>query len=166
MGHDLIKKKIIYSRTPATSYTSLPVEFPIGIHQVVSLLAIHWQLESMKNNATSGLFVAALSENPEHELNPPIGVAELQGNLSLYGMATWMQIAGQGGSDWGWATSSHTLIIPLYGILRPKRQVAVFASIWHTGVTGVRGEIYYEEETPPSNIVEAINRRSGKFRRS
>jgi len=166
LNEDLIKKKIVYSRTSITTYTSTPVEFPIGIGEVVSLIAIHWHIEQMKQAIGQGIFIAALSENPDHELNPPIGVAEFQGNLSLYGMATWIQFSAYAGTDYSWGVNSNSLIIPLYGILRPKRQVAVFANVWAGGYTGVRGEIYYIEERPGADIVNAISRRYGKYRRT
>lgn len=167
---DIIKKKVVYSRTTQTTYSSVVVEFPIGLGEAVSLLAVHWHLESAKNQTGDALFIAALSENPEHELDPPAGVAELQGNLSLYGMATWAHHIAivTAGADYGyaWEDSVHTLIIPLYGILRPKRQIAVFANVWHTGLTGIRGEIYYMAMSTPTDIVNAMNRRYGKYRRT
>lgn len=165
MGNqDLIKKKIIYARTAATSYTSLPVEFPLGIGEAVSLIAIHWHIESVADAGGSALLMAALSENPNHEANPPGGVAEFQGDLSLYGMASFAEWAG-GVAHGGRMAIYGVQVIPLYGILRPKRQIAVFANIWGA-ITGIRGEIYYEEARPGTDVVDAINRRYGKYRRS
>lgn len=165
MAHDLIKKKVIFVRPLASTYTATPVEFPIGINQAVSLIAIHWHIETIHSPSTDALVVCALSENPEHELNPPTGVAEFQGDPDLYGMATFLTSWTHSGTEGQSQTSFGTLVIPLYGMLRPKRQVAVFANIW--GVTiGIRGEIYYEPEIPSREIVNAINRRYGKYRRA
>jgi len=166
MAHDLIKKKAIYTRTTASSYTAIPVEFPIGIGQVVSLIAIHWHIETIHTDSTDGLIIAALSENPEHELNPPAGVAEFQSDPDLYGTGTFLSTWTHAGTEGQSQTSFGTLVIPLYGILRPKRQVAVFAQIWAAAFLGIRGEIYYEPETPSAEIVNAINRRYGKYRRT
>lgn len=165
MAHDLIKKKVIFLRTRMSTYASIAVEFPIGIGQVVSLIAIHWHLEQVKSSTGAGLLMAALSENPEHLANPPIGVAEFQGDPDMYGMATWASFSLVNGSDWARDSVTHSLIVPLYGMLRPKRQIAVFANVW-VDYTGVRGEIYYEEETPSSEVVNAISRRYGKYRRT
>lgn len=164
---DLIKKKVIYARTSQATYTSVAVEFPIGIKEAVSLIAVHWTIERPLG-AVQGehLFLAALSENPEHELTPPVGVAEMQGNLSLYGMASWLGVSSAVGDGRTQDTSIGTIIVPLYGILRPKRQIAVFGNVASTGVTGIRGEIYYTEERPPLEVVNAISRRSGKYRRT
>lgn len=164
---DLLKKKIVYIRSEQGTYTSIPVEFPVGISEVVSLIAIHWHIEQVVGGGgATGLLMAALSENPEHELTPPVGVAEFQGNANLYGMATWLSISGVNGSDWAFGLSGTTLIIPLYGILRPKRQVAVFANVWQTGFTGIRGEVYYVPVQPSRDVVDAISRRYGKYRRT
>lgn len=166
--HDLIKHKLVYARTSQSTYTSIPVEFPIGIKQVVSLIAIHWALEQLKDSgaAGAGLFMAALSENPNHELTPPGGVAEFQSNPDLYGMVTWTSFMDQSGINRSSQGIIGTQIIPLYGILRPKRQIAVFANIWAVSITGIRGEIYYEEEEPSGVVVDAISRRYGKYRRT
>ena len=166
MGHDLIKKKVIYSRTTQTSYTAIPVEFAVGIGEAVSLIAIHWHLEQLSGVSAATLFMAALSENPEHELAPPLGIAEFQGNQSLYGMASFLNYLNLGGTDRGAGNCWGSQIIPLYGILRPKRQIAVFANAWAAGLTGIRGEIYYEEELPSRQVVDAISRRYGKYRRT
>jgi len=166
LGMDIVKKKIIYARPTQTSYTSQRVEFPIGIGDAVFLYAIHWHLERCFNGSAEGLFIAALSENPEHELVPPVGVAEFQGNPSLYGMATWVQMTWLAGAAYSSIANTNHLIVPLYGILRPKRQVAVFANVWSSGLTGIRGEVYYQEAKPASEVVDAINRRYGKYRRS
>lgn len=163
---DDIKKKVIYSRTSQSTYTSLPVEFPIGVGQVVSLIAVHWHIETLKDTGGAAIFVAALSENPEHEAAPPGGVAELHGNQSLYGMATFVCIVQQNAINHAYGLYCGTQVIPLYGLLRPKRQVAVFANVWAAGVTGIRGDIYYKEAQPSVALVDAINRRYGKYRRT
>jgi len=162
MPHDLIKKKVIFTRSTSASYFAVPVEFPVGLNQVVSLIAVHWSIEFTRLAAGQGLFWAALSENPNHLATPPAGVAEFQGDPDMYGMACF--IGNMAGAHFN-PTVLQPHVIPLYGILRPKRQVAVFANVWGTNL-GCRCEIYYEEEEPAGAIVDAISRRSGKSRRS
>lgn len=165
MAHDLIKKKVVYLRSTSAAYDSIPVEFPVGLSDAVSLIAIHWHIESLLHTASSVLVMCALSENPEHEIAAPIGVAEFQGNSDLYGMATWVGSFHSSVDGNSVARALGTIVVPLYGMLRPKRQVAVFANI--SGMLiGMRGEIYYEEETPSHQVVDAISRRYGKYRRT
>lgn len=161
-----IKRILLYNRTAQSTYTAQVVEFPIGSKAAVALIAIHWSLEQACNATASHLFMLALSENPDHLLNPPVGVAETMGNPALYGMATFSAYAEANGSGYAWEHEAITQIVPLYGMLRPKRQVVIFANIWGAGLCGVRGEIFYKEVMPPMEVINAMNRRYGKYRRS
>lgn len=167
MNRDLIKRKMIYARPNSATYTSYLLEFPIGLKEVVSLIAIHWSIEAINWYGASSLVIGCLSENPNHELTPPLGVAEFMSDPALYGLCSWAGTLTQAGTEGrSLMIVPATQIIPLYGMLRPKRQVALIAQISGVALLGMRAEIYYEEARPPTDVVDSINRRYGKYRRS
>jgi hypothetical protein len=140
---------------------SAVVEMGGGEGNLVELLAVHWHVESVQGGAAV-LLVAGLSSNPEHELSPPADFIESMQDPAVYGRASWTGQLHTSGFD-----SQNGVVIPLYGLIRPRRQIMVFININDTTLTQFTGEVYYEPFTEPNRVDrERVNREFGKYRRS
>jgi len=108
--------------------------------------------------------VSALSSNPEHEGELDLGLDDLFGSPAIY--ATRMHVnrcdlVSTGGYAW----HDETEIIPLYGIIRPRRQVWVEYMVAHDGSNRTGIEIYYSEIDATRPQEAQVNYKYGKYRR-
>ncbi|KKL79982.1 hypothetical protein LCGC14_2009390 [marine sediment metagenome] len=131
--------------------------------QAVRLFAVHYSWERLFSDSDSRLKVA-MSTNPEHEISPPLTEPAWMLDKSLYASFS-------GGfdqdvrSDIGYTFNTwRTAVIPLYGIIRPRRQVLVGNYVSATGMN-FRAEIYYSVAELGKTELDTLNLKYGKYRR-
>jgi hypothetical protein len=142
---------------------ALPVEFSVGISQVAELLAVHWNISAFGHSSVT-YYSACLSSNPEHLLTAPTSIGMFQSEAT-YGLYHWDSRVVVAGTDNAYVYKTETAVIPLYGILVPKRQVVCWESEMVSTVI-FKAEIYYRVKTISRQLVDAINIKQGKFRRT
>lgn len=150
----------------------IPISFGVGRKdRAVRLWGAKYSISGF--TASAGVTLTwgfALSENPEHELaaNRPTLVFAFS-NEAIYAFhyarkgAFQFQQGEHGGG--AYAFEDHTAHIPLYGILRPFRQIAMF---WNESDAGVkmRAEFYYSPVSEGVIDLESLNRQKGAYRRT
>ena len=148
---------VMHNRVTSPDFGAQIVEMGGGEGNVVELLAVHWSFELWQSGSTSWISLA-ISSNPEHLLAPPIDLAFFQADPALYGRATWIMRNNPPA-----ALTATTLVIPLYEMIRPRKQLFVWGLINGDSLTGMTGELYYRP------VVMSIHRKSYSpelFRRS
>lgn len=145
----------------AVGVGSMPVE--MGARgEAVELLGIHTSITQVFD--ISGFYLAtALSSNPAWYPTPPIVTTQgLLEDKSVYGVGV---ILGQTITTVG--AKAFTLpIIPLYGIVRPRRQILVWSFQLSGGPVTFRVEIYYRPVKLGKEDLDSLNLKYGKYRRS
>ena len=131
--------------------------------EAVRLLAIHTSVLIMEavNNTRVG---TALSSNPEHLATPPPTIDLILQSKAIYGFSLFNHqraLVTSGGNDQSWVT----LVIPLYGLVRPRRQVLLFGQTAGTAGNIVRVEVYYQPLELAKVELDALNLKYGKYRR-
>lgn len=146
-------------------YAGLPISFG-AVGQAVKLHAVHYSFDFFV--ASASLYVTcALSTNPQHELNPPGDQDLFYQDEALYGFASLLYGQSRDGINWGLSASiPATIVIPLYGIIRPRRQVLVFYFLHSGQYIRIRTEVYYEPITLDRVSLDALDRKYGKYRRT
>lgn len=129
-----------------------------------SLLGIH--------TSVSGLFVTdslqlffALSSNPAHELTPPATAAAFFNDPALYGSNAITSVLTAAGTTGRARALLVTLITPLYGLIRPRRQIIVFMFIHATNTLAIRAEIFYRPIQLNRTDLDTLDLKYGKYRR-
>ena len=129
--------------------------------EAVEILGIHFGIEQFVSNATQVLHIG-LSTNPSHELTPPVSTTAFLTDKAIYGSMDLSnaEVVGAAGI---WQATVSTNVIPLYGIIRPRRQILV----WRMEGPGVpiRSEIYYRPLNLNKTDLDALNLKYGKYRR-
>ncbi|KKL76098.1 hypothetical protein LCGC14_2048320 [marine sediment metagenome] len=143
----------------ADDFGAVPVE--MGARgEAVELWGLHLIPGEMGVVVSQSLMVA-LSSNPSHELTPPGSEDAFLADRALYGMAMARK-------------TSHTAIgeiivpqdfVPLYGIVRPRRQILVWSFIRPAATLVFRVEIYYRPVSLNKHDLDALNLKYGKYRR-
>lgn len=180
MPHEDEMQVAVFSARPNVQTTdngSAPIEMGGGEGNLVRIWACHWAIELLKmpEEALSGdLFLGlALSSNPEHELTPLEDFVDFQDNKALYARGQWtwnfrafafLQIEGAYASDR--QAQTQTQIIPVYGLVRPRRQIFVWSLLAFTAAMGLTLEVYYTAFGATRTEREEVNRKYGKYRRS
>lgn len=152
--------------------------FEVGARgQAVQLWAVHYHVyNSLADVALTWLGIA-LCENPDIADKYPGGPAAFrtgfgsvlfQRTASLYGRATWHMRRGTTGlGDTGsYNRDVNSVIVPLYGIVRPRRQVLLACGIGYTAKIDVGAEIYYTAVGGVPDLISAVDLARGKYRRS
>lgn len=138
-----------------------PMELGGGEGNLVKLVAVHWHIESIQFTSAV-LILAGISSNPEHELTPPFDFDSFMQNKAIYGRGSWTAAALTSGFD-----SQNGVVVPLYGLIRPRRQIMIVSVINSTAATRVTGEVYYEPFVETNRVErDRVNREFGKYRRS
>lgn len=120
----------------------------------VELFAAHYFVENAVGAFNSHF---ALSSNPEHELTPPPTTNDFLSDPAIYGHSG-SEIAST-------FLTSMTRIIPLYGIIRPRRQILVWVWDTATATNFIRAEIYYRLIELGKTELDTLNLKYGKYRR-
>lgn len=157
---DDVQVAVVHERPESSDFGSKIIEMGGGEGNVVELIAVHWHIE-LVNGAIMWQSLA-LSSNPEHLLTPPADIASNQLDVALYGRAVWIGRTDAVGESW----VAGTIVVPLYGIIRPRKQIMVWGIIASTSVVGLTGEIYYRPVVLAQRDRDSINRKYGKYRRS
>lgn len=161
---DEIQVGVFYFRPPSPGSGSSPIEMGGGEGNLVRILACHWNFELV--NTFSGaqtFFGVALSSNPEHELTPLVNFEDFQANKALYARSLEVLQHFGTGDTTAWR---ETQIIPVYGLVRPRRQIMVSTLLTQELVTGIGLEVYYQAFSAPFTEREEVNRKYGKYRRT
>lgn len=163
---DNVQVGVFFTRLRAVEATGTVVELGGGEGNLVEILACHWNIENSPQEDSFAAFLgAALSSNPEHELLPPTQFDDFQQNRALYARQIWVYAhAGIGDTT----SFFNTRVIPVYGLIRPRRQIMVVLNLWRPleTFTAIGLEVYYRPVSAPSTEREEVNRKYGKYRRS
>jgi len=143
-----------------------PVEVG-GKGSVVSMVGIHHFSPANTPELAAGaqIWGSALSSNPDHAGDLALGLDEFYSSPALYGTAvsTARLITTVTGAA---ATQYRSIYTPLYGIIRPRRQIWVQYLVGLDGSLRYGIEVYYEEVVGPQVAIDAVDRKFGKYRRS
>ena len=157
---DKVQVAVFNARPAAPDNGAIVAEMGGGEGNLVELLGAHWSIEGLVAEQT--LVGLALSSNPEHF---PAGAGDFVAWLAdkaLYARAVWISNILTSGYD-----SIGSQVIPLYGLIRPRRQIIVWTIInGESTSTGFNLEIYYRPASAPFTEREEVNRKYGKYRRS
>ena len=138
-----------------------------GRGRLVQMWGIHHYLGTPSAEEGFGQFISALSSNPQNAgEHPDFGIGQLFADKSLYGTLMRNYRTAIAGVSGGFALWTETWVVPLYGIIRPRRQIWVLwfgQNIVGSDKAGI--EIYYSEIPMPRQDVISANRKYGKFRR-
>ncbi len=143
-----------------------PISTPVEMGakgEAVELLGIHTSLFNFSSLDTFTL-ITALSFNPSHEQLTPTDRIAMIADPALYGTSLSFKsedLTVEGGRVY----EQNTQIIPLYGLVRPRRQILVvlYTSIGATG--HIRIEIYYRPIRLSKVDLDSLNLKFGKYRR-
>lgn len=153
---DRVSIKTINERIQSIGYEAVDCRF--GASDGVALLGIHGIVE----NPTADSFIGtALSRNPGHLEAPPANIEAFFLDEALYGRMFWGTELSASEGSW----TMGTRIIPMYEIVVPSRQIAVFCVINASRLVGIVMEIYYREVTLSKIERDVLNASWGKYRR-
>lgn len=145
---------------------AIPVEFGTGRRdRAVQLWQVIYHISSRPIGVNANLeWSAAISENPEHELVPPNLEAMIR-SKAVYGFHRnffrTSQFTGVGAVE----LILKDEVVDLKGMLRPFRQLVVFANEMDATLD-FRAEIYYSPAKLTRNDLDSINRQKGAYRRT
>lgn len=160
-----------YARTQdtpeAVAWEGIPIEMG-GRGGVVQLWAAHYytgQVDEVVNQ--NRIWATGLSSNPAHEGQHVLAfdIEEFFTSPAIYASMVHASHSRQLTSG----SMTHeflTQVIPLYGLIRPRRQIWMQFEIKHDGSLRTGIEVYYSELEPPRVQEETVNRKYGKYRRS
>ncbi len=146
----------------------VPISFGVGRKDMaVRLIAAHYHISGLNSDIGAGAVVrwgACLSQNPDHENSPPtLTFANTDSAVYALGQRLYSrQIAGAAG---GWALIEDGLHVPLYGLLRPFRQVLIMYNSTNLTVK-LAAEIFYAPVDLPLEDLNTLNRQKGSYRRT
>lgn len=151
-----------------TSPVAMTVPFDAGARgEVIELIAVHYTFSNpdlVPGRLAMGLFS---NPSPAARANPLVGLTYLRESPDVYGFFqwdSWVTVTAPGtGTVENFTT---TEIIPLYNLIRPRRQLLAIS--WGQGVVtiGLRVEIYYRPKSLPKHEIDLINRKYGLYRRT
>jgi len=146
------------------NWIGIPVELG-GQGTLVRLWGVHHYIANINSTVpAASLWGSALSSNPEHIGELAFGLDEFMRSPALYG--TWLspyRTIGTGSQS----LSLHTGLVPLYGIVRPRRQIWVLYLVGSAGSDRQGIEIYYNDDVGrDKDLIDETNRKFGKYRRS
>lgn len=143
----------------------IPIEFG-GRGGVVQIWGIHHSVGRGHSVGSADIFWgSALSSNPDHEGELVAGdLDEFMGSAAIYGnyiMAERRNLTTTG----GFTALYGTAVIPLYGIIRPRKQIWVIYIIGFVGSYRFNIEVYYSEIDATLKQEAQVNYKYGKYRR-
>ncbi len=132
---------------------------------LVKLLSVRYFVESMPTNIDLQL-INALSGNPTRIDVPHVTDAEFLSDRALYGMATMTGIGTNIGAAGSYSLLIENQIIPLHGIVRPRRQLWCYHFQAAAIALTIRIELYYKPVKVDRVTYDLINRKYGLYRRT
>ena len=150
-----------YTTLAASDFRSTVLE--MGARgEAVELIGINFSIESFPA-AEQQFMAVGLSSNPTHGDSPPSSLPAIMENKAIYAlfMARHTEFVGAAGV---WQTSIETKVIPLFGLIRPRRQILV----WGFGgdsVSAFRAEVFYRPVSLGKTELDTLNLKYGKYRR-
>jgi len=158
-----IEVATLYERPTSPVFGSIPLV--MGAEgQAVAIEAVHYSIDFM-DEAFNAYLAIALSSNPAHELIPPATIDDMHSNKALYGFSSMFRpfdLVSQGASS----TLVNSRIIPLYGVIRPRRQILVYYWLHQSHQTRIRVEVFYQVVSLTINELDTLDRKYGKYRRT
>ncbi|KKL76935.1 hypothetical protein LCGC14_2039890 [marine sediment metagenome] len=137
--------------------------FQIGARgEAVELLGVHYFYTGGPMNVDHSLLLG-ISSNPGHLTNPPSTLVGFLADKAIYGenIRDYRQLITVEG---GRVSQIQTVIIPLYGLVRPRRQILVSLATTPS-VQEVRAEVYYRPVTLSKIELDSLDLKYGKYRR-
>lgn len=159
-----IEVAIAAARFTSPDYTSMVFNLG-GRGNAVKLHGIHYTIDYFVVGSPCYL-AFALSSNPAHELTPPPTQGDVWEDPALYGLGSFLYSSDFGGTDFGAAVAFRNIVIPLYGLIRPRRIIMVCQILHSNYDIRVRGELYYEPITLDTISLDTLDRKYGKYRRT
>lgn len=162
---DDIEVAVSYWRTGASpTYESKPIE--MGARgEVVSILGVHYSLDYLVSGVLGYRYIA-LSSNPGHELTPPSTQDLFFGDKAFYAFASFINVFKVTGDHYGLNDHFFSIFVPLYGMVRPRRQIICIGNLVGNEQFRLRTEVYYRPVHLGQPDLVTINRKFGKYRRS
>lgn len=147
------------------NWIGIPVELG-GRGGVVQMWGIHHYIDGNHGGASvHAIWASALSSNPDHEGELALGLDDYFGSPAMYGTHVYSESQLYTPSG-GASTIRHlTAVIPLYGIIRPRRQIWVQYFVTFAGSNRSGIEIYYSEIDATRRQEAQVNYKYGKYRR-
>ena len=156
---------IVSGKIIETSFVAgYPVEMG-AVGDAVELIAIHYNVLALTHSSNLNLLMG-LSSNPEHLLAPPADRVMFTVDPALYGTIIngWMrELVGE---SYGVGREYNPVIIPLHGLVRPRRQIFVVSYYALVFSVFYRAEIYYRPKSVGKDELDSINRKYGLYRRT
>lgn len=156
-----------FSVRTGTGITKTAISIEVGGRgEVAELWGVHYShFDLFPVTYVEGFAFHGLSTNPELLEAAPLAAMDhwdFAADHSIYGRYMWRHRAqGVGGTS----ALIDTSIIPLYGLVRPRRQVWVIVTISFDGIDAAM-ELYYRPIRLAQDDQDAIDRKYGKYRRS
>ncbi|KKL72562.1 hypothetical protein LCGC14_2083690 [marine sediment metagenome] len=131
--------------------------------QAVKLLAVHHSWGRVRAEAVLRSIIG-ISSNPEHATAVPPNENAFLGEKSIYGLVAFgydVVVGAPAVQQVTWVSA----VIPLYGLIRPRRQLMVgryggnFELTW-------RMEVYYVPLDMEKTELDTLNLKYGKYRRT
>ena len=162
---DNMQVGVFYHRASNPGQGAIPIQLGGGEGNLVEMWACHWNFELVDAGPATVVFLGvALSSNPEHEDTPLENFQDFQSNKALYGRA--LIVADHDGIGDSTIVIPQQ-VIPTYGLIRPRRQIMVWALVMpEIEVMGLGLEVYYIPSGAPFIEREEVNRKFGKYRRT
>lgn len=130
--------------------------------EAIKLLGINFSIESFPAQESQFMAVG-LSSNPSHIATPPASLPVIMADKAIYALFISRHTESVGAAG-VWQTNIETKVIPLFGIIRPRRQVLV----WGFGgdsVSAFRAEVFYRPVSLGKTELDTLNLKYGKYRR-
>jgi len=162
---DLVEVLVASHETSAGAVSeAIPIEMG-GQGKLVELLGVHYLVNYPGSPTGPFILCLGLSSNPNHLLTPPAHRAAFLEDVSIYGAHIHCMAPVTAGENYATSHVIDTKIIPLYGIIRPRRQVFVVRGDTGTAIL-IRIEVYYRPIAVKGVLRNVIDRKFGKYRRS
>jgi len=167
--HQEGETRVIEVYIPATSiaFESVVVDFG-SESKAVKLLGVHYSCDNIIMHVDAYLCMA-LSSNPTHELNPPFDVASFHSDPSLYGRWNYQNrqlVTNENTEVFVQQLKTETAVIPLYGLIRPRRQILCYYWGQSVYLNRLVAEIFYKPVMLDRESLASLDRKYGKYRRT
>jgi len=150
-----------YKLTGSPNDRGLPFEMG-AVGEAVELLAVHYHVADITAANAGYIYFALSSKASTASL---LSHAFFFQTHDFYGVHCWQWALSPNGINWISNVQIQSAVVPLYGIIRPRRQM------WHIRILAVsipyiRMEVYYRPVELPREELDLLNRKYGLYRRT
>jgi len=162
---DVLIASIIFPHVEDSAELAQPMDTAARLStEAIKLHGVEYNMSAWDRNLVDVNCIFCLSSNPEHLVGPP-SMIEIFDSEATYAIYKWDGRAAVAGTDNGYARMFNTGIIPLYGLIVPRRQIVCLDNNMGSTIK-MRANIYYSIVQKKSDIIETLNRQRGKYRRT